>query len=234
MTNRLLPFLALSAAVSAASAAHVGDGTVSCSVASARINSNVTVGLELPSTRVQLFYNNNGTVKSDGHVIFVNGVFQDFATPPTIPMVFKPGRFEPADLRIDLVSLNASFDRDWLQDIAGVPTVDRRGRSTAANFATKLIPAVNSVIDNGDGTLTASFGYSGNWTAGVTYPVTAKKNQLNTPGGSSQTGLVPSIFRAGTHSNEFQVTFPDNKKVKWNVAGSIVEASADNLIAANG
>jgi hypothetical protein len=100
------------------------------------------------------------------------------------------------------------------------------GTETANNVADKVQPKLSGLVDNGDGTLTASFGFTG---PGMPYRILSKINHLVLPEGATVAGSLPSDFRAAAASNVFSVTFPKSKKVRWNLAGIVLTVDKGDL-----
>src|SRR5258706_15415012 len=92
-----------------------------------------------------------------------------------------------------------------------------------------VFPTLQCVVNNGDGTYTAYFGYINNASSSVTIPVdpnTAKNMFTTNPKDRGQ----PTVFLPGTHQFVFSVVF-DGSKITWmikedNVARQKVDADA--------
>jgi hypothetical protein len=75
----------------------------------------------------------------------------------------------------------------------------------------RLIPLVECVDDNGDGTFTAHFGYLNQSSAAITLPIGPKN--MFVPG-QLDCGQ-PTVFLPGEHLNVFSVVFPAVENLKW-------------------
>ncbi len=75
----------------------------------------------------------------------------------------------------------------------------------------KLIPLLECVDDNGDGTYTAHFGYLNQSGTTITLPVGPKN--MFVPG-QLDFGQ-PTVFLPGEHLNVFSVTFNGTQEIKW-------------------
>ncbi len=73
-----------------------------------------------------------------------------------------------------------------------------------------LIPLLDCVVDNGDGTFTAHFGYVNHASTAITLPVGPKNKFVSPPQDRGQ----PTLFQPGEHHDVFTVTF-DGSKIKW-------------------
>ncbi len=73
-----------------------------------------------------------------------------------------------------------------------------------------LIPLLDCVVDNGDGTYTAHFGYSNSSSSAISLPV-GPKNKFEPP---PQNRGQPTVFQPGEHHDVFTVTF-NGSKIKW-------------------
>ena len=92
-----------------------------------------------------------------------------------------------------------------------------------------LIPLLDCVADNGDGTFTAHFGYLNQTSSAITVPL-GPKNMFVPP--ANDRGQ-PTVFQPGEHDDVFQVTFDGTfgQEIKWMLkadgdARHQVEASA--------
>ncbi len=74
-----------------------------------------------------------------------------------------------------------------------------------------LIPLLECVTNNGNGTYTAHFGYLNNSTSAITLPVGAKNMFV---GGNKNRGQ-PTVFEPGEHPSEFTVVFNALDTLKW-------------------
>ncbi len=73
-----------------------------------------------------------------------------------------------------------------------------------------LIPLLDCVVDNGDGTYTAYFGYLNLSGTTITLPVGSKNKFEPSPQDRGQ----PTVFQPGEYHHVFTVTF-DGSKIKW-------------------
>jgi hypothetical protein len=92
-----------------------------------------------------------------------------------------------------------------------------------------LIPLLDCVVDNGDGTFTARFGYMNQSSSTIWLPVGPKNMFVPEPKDRGQ----PITFVPGTHSDVFEVDFDELETIKWLLkadgdARHQVEASADS------
>jgi len=76
-----------------------------------------------------------------------------------------------------------------------------------------LIPLLECVDDNGDGTYTAHFGYLNNSTATITLEIGPKN--MFAPG--QEDFGQPTVFLPGEHLNVFSVVFSGTSDIKWMV-----------------
>jgi PKD repeat protein len=84
-----------------------------------------------------------------------------------------------------------------------------------------LIPTVNQPCNQGDGTITVTFGYTSRHSTVVTLPV-GEKNRFS-PGDENRG--QPVTFLPGIHRNIFTVTFPANgTNMVWNLMNTAVGA----------
>jgi len=76
-----------------------------------------------------------------------------------------------------------------------------------------LIPLLNCVQDNGDGTFTAHFGYLNQTSSPITVPL-GPKNMFVPP--ANDRGQ-PTVFQPGENDDVFQVTFDGTfgQEIKW-------------------
>jgi hypothetical protein len=96
-----------------------------------------------------------------------------------------------------------------------------------------LIPLLDCVVDNGDGTLTARFGYLNNSTGDIIVPIGPKNMVVPAPSNQLPPDNQPSLFEPGTHDNVFEVVFNEADTVNWVLQADgdrrhQVEASADS------
>lgn len=91
--------------------------------------------------------------------------------------------------------------------VALLPVVAR----VAAAGGNVLIPLLECVDNNGNGTYTAHFGYLNNGSSVITLPVGSKNMFV---GGDKDRGQ-PTVFYPGEHLSEFTVVFDALDTVKW-------------------
>jgi hypothetical protein len=96
-----------------------------------------------------------------------------------------------------------------------------------------LIPLLDCVEDNGDGTFTAHFGYLNNSDDDIFLPIGAKNMLIPDPHIEDVIGVQPSLFEPGQHNNVFAVIFDSSESIKWMLKADgdrrhQVEASADS------
>jgi hypothetical protein len=82
-----------------------------------------------------------------------------------------------------------------------------------AQGANNLIPLLNCVDDNGDGTFTAHFGYLNQTSSAITVPLGPKNMFVPPPNDRAQ----PTVFQPGENDNVFQVVFDGTygQEIKW-------------------
>ena len=148
--------------------------------------------------------------------------------PLVVTLTYQPGRWEPGSLKKTYLSTgNLVYVRSYKYRDAAGNILNGSGTATAPALQNALIPKLEKVEVVGDGvSLLATFGYQGNFNAGITYPVSSKTNKLNI-GASGQitSGAQPTIFAPGLKTGVFQVKFNFKKKVTWTVDNKVVEAS---------
>ena len=91
--------------------------------------------------------------------------------------------------------------------LALLPLVER----VASAGGNVLIPLLDCVHNNGNGTYTAHFGYLNNGSSVITLPVGAKNMFV---GGNKNRGQ-PTVFEPGEHPSEFTVVFNALDTLKW-------------------
>jgi hypothetical protein len=79
----------------------------------------------------------------------------------------------------------------------------------------KLIPVLNCVENNGNGTYTAQFGYFNTTNGYITVPIGQSKTQSNTFNPPPEDRGQPTEFEPGEHNNVFQVTFGRSQTITW-------------------
>lgn len=84
-------------------------------------------------------------------------------------------------------------------------------RVAEAGGGHSLIPLLECVDDNGDGTYTAHFGYLNQSNATINLPVGPKN--MFVPG--QEDFGQPTVFLPGEHLNVFSVVFPGTEDLKW-------------------
>ena len=84
-------------------------------------------------------------------------------------------------------------------------------RVAQAGGGHQLIPLLECVDNNGDGTFTAHFGYLNQTDATITLPI--GPNNMFVPG-QLDFGQ-PTVFLPGEHLNVFSVVFPGTEELKW-------------------
>jgi Coenzyme PQQ synthesis protein D (PqqD) len=84
-------------------------------------------------------------------------------------------------------------------------------RVAQAQGGHSLIPLLECVDDNGDGTFTAHFGYLNQSDAAITLPIGPKN--MFVPGQLDYG--QPTVFQPGEHLNVFSVVFPATEELKW-------------------
>jgi len=84
-------------------------------------------------------------------------------------------------------------------------------RGAEAQGGTTLVPLLECVDDNGDGTFTAHFGYLNTTGSTITLAVGPKNMFV---GGDKDRGQ-PTVFLPGEHLSEFTVTFDALDTLKW-------------------
>jgi hypothetical protein len=91
--------------------------------------------------------------------------------------------------------------------VALLPVVERMA-SAGGNV---LIPLLECVDNNGNGTYTAHFGYLNNGSSVITLPIGSKNMFV---GGDKDRGQ-PTVFYPGEHLSEFTVVFDALDTIKW-------------------
>lgn len=89
-----------------------------------------------------------------------------------------------------------------------MPMIARVARAGGGH---SLIPLLECVDDNGDGTFTAHFGYLNQTGATITLPVGPKN--MFVPGQLDHG--QPTVFLPGEHLNVFSVVFPATEELQW-------------------
>lgn len=84
-------------------------------------------------------------------------------------------------------------------------------RVAQAGGGHQLIPLLECVDDNGDGTFTAHFGYLNQTSTAITLPIGPKN--MFVPG--QEDHGQPTVFLPGEHLNVFSVVFPSTEDLKW-------------------
>lgn len=84
-------------------------------------------------------------------------------------------------------------------------------RVAQAGGGHSLIPLLECVDDNGDGTYTAHFGYINN--SGATINLAVGPKNMFVPG--QEDFGQPTVFLPGEHLNVFSVVFPGTEDLKW-------------------
>jgi hypothetical protein len=84
-------------------------------------------------------------------------------------------------------------------------------RVAQAGGGHSLVPLLECVDDNGDGTYTAHFGYLNQSYATITLPIGPKN--MFVPG--QEDYGQPTVFLPGEHLNVFSVVFPGTEELKW-------------------
>jgi Coenzyme PQQ synthesis protein D (PqqD) len=84
-------------------------------------------------------------------------------------------------------------------------------RVAQAGGGHQLIPLLECVDDNHDGTFTAHFGYLNQTNAPITLPIGPKN--MFVPGQLDYG--QPTVFQPGEHLNVFSVVFPATEELKW-------------------
>ncbi len=226
---------ALSSTLSAAT--DIGDGSISAFVSWARLNSSNPGG----TTTAQFGYFSRGTIAVKGQAIFWGPLVQadgSVLNNEVVDLNYQPGRFEPGKLKKEYLSTaNLVYVRSYKYRDATGKIINGGGTATAPALQNGIIPKLEKVEVVGDGvSLLATFGYQGNFNAGITYPVSSKINRLALGAtGQITSGAKPEIFAPGLKTGVFQVKFNFKKKVTWTVDNKIVEASfADVGVAAPG
>ena len=92
--------------------------------------------------------------------------------------------------------------------LALMPMIARVARAQGGH---SLIPLLECVDDNGDGTFTAHFGYLNQSSAAITLPI-GPKNMFEP--GQLDYGQ-PTVFLPGEHLNVFSVVFPATEELHW-------------------
>ena len=219
----------LAAALSStlAAATDIGDGSISTFVSWARLNSSNPGG----STTSQFGYFSRGTIAVKGQAIFSGPLVQADGSVlgnEVVNLTYQPGRWEPGKLKQEYLSTsNLVFSRSYKYRDATGKIINGTGTATGPGLQNGIIPKLEKVEVVGDGvSLLATFGYLGNFNAGITYPISSKINKLNI-GASGQitTGAKPEIFAPGLKTGVFQVKFNFKRKVTWTVDNKVVEAS---------
>ncbi len=217
----------LAASLTTAAASDIGDGTVSTFVSWAELHSSNPGG----STTAQYGYFYRGTIPVDGAAKFSGALVSG---PSLVPITYLPGRWEPIELQPTYYSSsNLVYTRIYKYRNAAGTIINGGGTATAPGLKDGIIPRLEGVLDNGDGTLTATFGYTGNFNAGITYPISSTINELDLSGTGyiSSEAQKPEIFKPGIRAGVFQVTFDATDTITWTVDNKLVTASAANLTA---
>jgi len=92
--------------------------------------------------------------------------------------------------------------------LAILPLVQRVAEAQGGSV---LVPLLECVDDNGDGTFTAHFGYLNNTGSAITLPVGSKNMFV---GGDQDRGQ-PTVFYPGEHLSTFTVVFAATDTLKW-------------------
>lgn len=116
--------------------------------------------------------------------------------------------------------------------VALLPLVERVAGAAGGNV---LVPLLECVDNNGDGTYTAHFGYLNTGSSAITLPVGPKNMFV---GGDKDRGQ-PIVFYPGEHLSEFTVVFDALDTLKWMLKADgdrrhQVEASATSEACASG
>jgi hypothetical protein len=96
-------------------------------------------------------------------------------------------------------------------------------KEVVANFRPKVYPVLEFVVDNGDGTYSAHFGYNVRGNEDVIISV-GNKNKFSGGGVSGQNAGQPITFTAGRRYDVFAVEF-DGSDLIWKLDGSEIVAS---------
>jgi hypothetical protein len=153
------------------------------------------------------------------YAVFVDEIFAGgFSTPPLNPLPsveeFASGFFE---------STSYLFDPPEIQ----VPFFLFPGQTRTTNVKFNRLPIhpiLECVQDNGDGTLTAFFGYENENNVPFSIPVGSHNRFFPSPKNQGQ----PTDFLPGTQAGVFTVTFPDTSVRVWFLDFQTVTASASS------
>ena len=78
-----------------------------------------------------------------------------------------------------------------------------------ASPGSQLVPHVTCVTVNDDGTLTAHFGYTNNWSNQETVQIGFREGSANAFSPAPENRGQPTQLLPGTHDDVFSVTFPE-------------------------
>lgn len=107
---------------------------------------------------------------------------------------------------------------------AALVTLLLPGTAAAAAKPKKLIPVIECVVVNDNGTYTASIGYLNRNSFTIDLPAgTARNEFLPSPDDRGQ----PEQFAPGRHSHAFNVTVPTSVSLRWSLDGEVVNAHPD-------
>ncbi len=105
----------------------------------------------------------------------------------------------------------------------GTPDDQSDSNNDGVGDACLISRTVNCVTDNGDGTLTAEFGYTNTDTVSRVIPI-GERNRFNpAPWDRGQI----TEFKPGKHSRQFKVTFNKGGTLVWILLGGTATASSD-------
>lgn len=106
--------------------------------------------------------------------------------------------------------------------VAGAGLLASTGTAAAAKDAT-VVPLLDCVVGNDDGTWTAVFGYRNESDSPVTIPP-GPRNKVTPAGGDVS---LPVTFRPGTHRGAFTVTVDRGAGPMWHLDGTNLAARRD-------
>jgi regulation of enolase protein 1 (concanavalin A-like superfamily) len=110
-------------------------------------------------------------------------------------------------------------DQNYTTSVDADPTMEVR-----TDLA--VIPSVNKIISNCDGTYTAFFGYTSLNSVIVRVDVGSSNYFTGTP--SANAGQ-PNLYKTGTHESVFSVTF-SGSSIEWNLQGTSIIANASDAL----
>jgi hypothetical protein len=109
----------------------------------------------------------------------------------------------------------------WVSD--GTAYSDTLMSSVVNNLPNEILPVMNCVTNNGDGTYTAFFGYDNQNSAGVFIPVYAQNKISPEPWDRGQ----PGVFKVGVQEKVFSVTWTSGNII-WHLINNTAKAKTNS------